>query len=79
MPGYAFFAWLQVDGDMTPATPATVRLYGDGALLYSAVVTSTAPMRLPAGRYLEYEVQIESKARITKVLAASSTEELKAL
>ncbi len=71
-------AWVQVDGDQTPAAPAVVRWYGDGVLRHTATFTGTTPQRLPPGRWLEHEVEVESKARLTKVILAGSTQELQA-
>ena len=79
LPTPAPFAWLQVDGDLSGGTPATVRWYGDGVLRHTATVTSTAPVRLPPGRWLEHEVEIESATRITKVLLTSTTQELQSV
>ena len=69
------FAWLQVDSDYT--APVTVRWYGDGVLRHTATLTSIAPVRLPPGRYLEHEVEIETTARVTKLTMAGSTDEMK--
>ena len=77
LPQQAGLAWLQVDGDLSASVPAIVRWYGDGVLRHTSTVTSIAPIRLPSGRWLEHEVEIESAARITKVMLASSTAELK--
>ena len=71
-------AWLRVFGDHGPSAPATVAWYGDGVLIYTATVTSTAPVRLPAGRYLEHEIEVSSKANITHVSILGSTAELQA-
>lgn len=76
MPAPAPLAWLQVDGDQSSANPATVRWYGDDQLRHTAVVTSITPVRLPAGRWLEHEIELESTARITRVTLAGSTQEL---
>lgn len=73
----AALAWVQVDGDQTIESPVTVRWYGDGALRHTTTLTSIHPKRLPPGRWLEHEVEVESASRVTKVLLASSTEELK--
>lgn len=72
-------AWLQVDGTQDGSTTATVRWYGDGTLRHTATVKGIEPMRLPPGRYLEHEVEVESAARITKVTLAGSTAELQGL
>jgi hypothetical protein len=53
-----------------------VRWYGDGVLRHTATISSIDPVRLPAGRWLEHEIEIESASRVTKVLLASSTQEL---
>lgn len=74
---HASLAWVQVDGDQLIAKPVTVRWYGDGALRHTATLTDIQPQRLPPGRWLEHEVEIESAARLTKVMLASSTDELK--
>jgi len=68
-------AWCVVFGDQSPTVPATVRWYGDG-LRYERKVTNIEPFRLPPGRWLEHEVEIESAARITRVQLVSSTAEL---
>lgn len=79
MEAQAPLAWLQVDGDQTGLQPVTVRWYGDDVLRYTKVLTDTEPVRLPPGRWLEHEVEVESKARLTKVVLASSTAELKGM
>jgi hypothetical protein len=70
------FAWLKVLGDQAALVPVTVRWYGDGVLRYTATVTSITPVRLPAGEYTDHEIEIESKARVTSLVMASSTAEL---
>lgn len=79
LPAYASLAWVQVYGDQTPSAPVVVRWYGDGALRYTATLTDTKPQRLPAGRWVEHEVEVESKSRVTSVMLASSTSELQAI
>lgn len=74
LPKHEPFAWLQVFSDFT--APVIVRWYGDGALRYTATLTSIAPVRLPAGRYLEHQIEIESAARITSTTFAGLTLEL---
>ena len=71
------FAWLQAWGDQSESYPATFKWYSDGVLLHTAVVTSNAPVRLPAGRYREHTLEISSQARITEVTVAGTTVELK--
>lgn len=76
LPLYTGFAWLQVLGDQTVGAPATVRWYGNGSLVYTATVTDTTPVRLPPGRWVEHEIEIESASRITRITLAGSTSEL---
>lgn len=77
MPAQAPLAWLQVDGDQSESAPVVVRWYADGVLRHTASVTDIQPKRLPAGRWLEHEVEVESSARLTKLMLASTTGELK--
>ncbi len=79
LPLQAPLAWVQADGNQAPGTPVIVRWYGDGVLRHTATLTNTTPQRLPAGRYLEHEVEVESTARVTKVLLAGSTQELQSV
>jgi hypothetical protein len=76
LPQFAALAWVQVYGDQTVEDPVTVRWYGDGVLRHTSTLTDTKPQRLPAGRWIEHEVEVESKSRVTSVMLASSTAEL---
>ena len=73
-------AWLQVDSDYS--APVTIRWYGDGQLCYQTTLAlgtdpeRVRPVRLPPGRYLEHEVEIETQARVTSVTLAGHTLEL---
>lgn len=71
------FAWLVIESNFE--APITVRWYGDGALVHTKVVTSRAPVRLPDGKYLEHEIEVESTARWNKLTFASSTQELQGI
>ncbi len=73
---WASMAWLQANSDYE--ANVTVRLYRDGVLHHTAVLGSRSPVRVPSGRGLEWELEVESTARVTSVTAASSTAELKA-
>lgn len=77
LPSQNPMAWAKVYGEQTAEFPATVRWYGDGNLRHTMTFTNLQPQRLPPGRWLEHEVEIESKARITRVVLASTLEELK--
>lgn len=76
LPQQAGFAWLTVESDFS--APVEVRWYGDGVLSHTATVASRAPVRLPAGRYLEHEIEVLSSARWSSLTIASSTAELQA-
>lgn len=75
------FAWIHVDSSfMNGVTPvsATVRIYANGALHHTAVVSSKAPVRNKPGRHSDWRIEIDCAARIDGVVLASTTEELKA-
>lgn len=79
----AGFAWLHVLGQHSVSAPATIRAYWDNGsgmtLLHTAVVTSNDPVRFPPGRSGEWEFEVESAARVTRVTFASSVQELNAV
>ena len=54
-------------------------LWGDGRLQHTAQFTDLQPQRLPPGRWLEYQVEIEGAARVTGVVLCSTTEELRSV
>lgn len=83
------FAWLAVEGEQTSGNPLNVNIWGfleDGTQVklttatgtgtYSAVVTNTKPVRVEAGRFKDFEVEIRGQCRVSSVLLASSTAEL---
>lgn len=72
------FAWISVLSDFSAAV--VVRLYVDDAVspFYTATLTSSTPQRLPPGRYKEWEIEVETTARVTEVVIASTTQELQA-
>lgn len=72
-------AWAKVYGQQDAAHPVTLRLWGDGQLRHTATFTSLDPQRLPPGRWLEHEVEIEGAARVTSVVLCSTTQELRAI
>jgi hypothetical protein len=78
----AAFLWLHVDSDFAnngqPAS-ATVRVYADGTLHDTIVVTSREPVRLPPGRSRDWKVEIESASTVNGVVLATTTAELKAV
>lgn len=56
--------------------PVQVILYADGAVWANRVFTTPLFRRLPPGRFREIEVEVVSRARVTKVVLASSVREL---
>lgn len=72
-------AWLRVFGDQSPSKPVRVTWTADDRVRYEVDITGIEPVRVPPGRYLEHEIQIESTARVTQVTLAGSTEELKGI
>lgn len=75
MPMQTSLAWLTIESDFS--TPVTVRWFGDGVLVDTSVVTNLSPVRLPPGRWLEHEVEVESSARWNCLTMASSSAELR--
>lgn len=75
MPKQATYAWLAVQSDFT--APVTVKWYGDGVLVHTTAVSSVNPVRLPAGRFLEHEVEVSSSGRWSAVILASSGDEIR--
>lgn len=76
LPQQTPMAWLAVHGEQSVADPVTVRWYGDGVLRHTASFTNLNPQRLPPGRWLEHEIEVESRARVTRVVVAGNTQEL---
>lgn len=78
LPSPTPLAWMQVDADYGLAeNPVTVRWFGDGELRHEAHFTDLAPQRLPPGRYMEHRVEVDTSLRVTKVMLAGDTSELK--
>lgn len=76
LPAQAPLAWIHVDSDFADG-PVTVEWIGDGALRHTATFSSITPQRLPPGRWLEHELVMTSASRVTKLMLAGHTEELK--
>lgn len=76
MPAQSPLAWVQVDSNFEEG-PVVIRWLGDGALRHTVALDSTAPKRLPPGRWLEHEIEVETASRVTKVLLAGNSQELK--
>ncbi len=57
--------------------PATIKVYGDGILRATKVVTSNREFTLPAGyTATEWEVQVEGQAKVRRLVLAETSEEL---
>jgi hypothetical protein len=56
--------------------PVTVRYYGDGVLIHTATFTGRQAKRLPAGKWRDLEVEIESTGAATVLAMATSMYEL---
>lgn len=69
-------SWLNVYSGFE--SPVTVRVYGDGTLKHSHVVSSGSPLRLPPGLHHDWRLEIETAADVVFVTTASSTPELQA-
>jgi hypothetical protein len=73
--------WLHIDADFenggSPA-PVTVRLYGDGNLHHTVIVSDDTPVRVPPGKFSEWKIEAESASAISGIVTATTTEELKA-
>lgn len=76
LPQQTPMAWVAVHGEQSVVDPVTVRWYGDGLLRHTASFTNLSPQRLPPGRWLEHEIEVESRARVTRVVVAGNTQEL---
>jgi len=77
MPKHLSYAWLTVESDFEH--PITVHWFIDGVLVYTIPITSRTPVRLPARRGLEHEIEVTTKARWNCITLASSTQELQAI
>jgi hypothetical protein len=70
-------AWAKVYGQQDAAHPITLRLWGDGVLQHTATFNDLQPQRLPPGRWIEHQVEIQGAARVTSVVLCSTSEELR--
>lgn len=87
LPQEESFAWLQVMGEQstTSGYGALVKLYGyltkaDGTEvsmeLANFTITNINPVRVRPGRFLEFEIEVTSKAQIKNVIFAGEIEDL---
>lgn len=69
------FAWLRLEG---PVTSAVVRLYADGELFYTTpAIVDNMPVRLPAGRAREWEIELESTGPVTQIVLTTTSDEMR--
>lgn len=60
--------------------PVTLRIYDEaGSLWHTATVNSRDPIRLPSGRHREITIELSSTARVTKLVVATSIDEIRQL
>ncbi|MBC3906197.1 hypothetical protein [Undibacterium umbellatum] len=73
---HAPLAWLHVN-----AQPGTVKvdIYAEDVLWCTRVMTDKKPVRLPPGRYREFQIIITTDIWVNSVVLTSTTEELKAV
>lgn len=74
LPNIPSMAWLRLTGPMTGVT--TVRIFGDDVLLIELDVANPEPVRLPAGRFRAWEIEVQGSTNATALVIASSTLEL---
>ncbi len=72
------FGWLRVNAEFDNLTTeeVTLRLYGDGFMYYERAVETKEPVRVPVGRYREWQIEVEGTARVTSVDLATDVFEL---
>lgn len=70
------FGWLRLNGEFSAG--AVARVYRDGVLFHTTpAIVDNEPVRLPAGRSMRWELEIESVDRLTSAALASTVEELR--
>lgn len=70
------FGWLRLEG---PFISAVVRIYVDGALWHTtATIVNNEPVRLPAGRFREWEIEIQAFSNVTEICLTTTAEEMRA-
>ncbi len=76
LPVHTSFAWIKAVGDVT--SPVTVRIYKDGETTpwYTATISDAKPVRMPFGRYQDWQFEIESASRLVSLIIATDTKSL---
>lgn len=67
-------AWIAVEGC---EEGVLVRIYADGALWFEDTLVSDEPARLPDGQYREWEIEVESTERFSRIVVAGTARELR--
>lgn len=75
LPAQSGMAWIKVLSNFADGA-VTVKWYGDGVLRHTATFSTIEPQRLPSGRWLEHEIEVSSKSRVTSIVLAGNTKEL---
>lgn len=73
MPQLAGMSVIKIDAD---GYPITATVYANGLQLFSADIQSSDAVRLPAGRYRNWEILLEGSGEVYSVQMASSPSEL---
>jgi hypothetical protein len=78
LPAQATHGWLKLATDANAT--ATVRIYRDGGTTpwHTATVTGSTPVRLPAGRSEDWQIEVESTSRLVSLILAADTATLQA-
>lgn len=75
MPAPTAMAWLHVDADFPGIVG--IKIYTDGEVFFTTEVTDMLPVRLPAGRYTNWQIEVTTSTTVRSVVVATTTEELK--
>lgn len=68
------FAWLAVEGC---EEGVLVRIYADGVLWFEDTLVSDDPVRLPPGQHREWQIEVESTERFSRIVLAGTAGELR--
>lgn len=68
------FSWIRANGALS--TGVVVKLYADGALVYTTPALKGEPARLPSRMARAWEVELIGTERVTSLVLADSTESL---
>lgn len=66
----------KIDGEQRRNNPVQLRVYADGKVLYGKRLTNDEALRLPAGRYRDYQVELTGTAEVLSVQLTFNNSEL---